>query len=53
MTQHDERLRDQTEKRDYEAPEVHTEEVFETLALICTKAVGQCGVAPGTETVRS
>lgn len=39
--------------QEYEAPEVRTEEVFETLALACTKAEGQCVLTPGELVARS
>ena len=40
------------EKR-YEKPEVRSEEVFETLALTCTKAVVRCDEEPGVPVVKS
>jgi hypothetical protein len=40
--------------REYESPEVRTEEVFETLALTCTKVdAQQCALAEGLTTARS
>ena len=41
------------EKREYEKPEIRTEEVFETLALTCTKAVVRCGEVLGVPVVQS
>jgi hypothetical protein len=41
-------------KKEYEPPEVRSEEVFETLAVACTKAVvGACTAPPGGATLRS
>jgi hypothetical protein len=37
-----ERVESNNETRPYEKPEVETEEVFETLALTCTKSDAQC-----------
>ncbi len=43
-----------TKSQEYEKPEVRTEEVFETLALTCTKAVvGQCQLPEGFQGIRS
>ena len=39
--------------REYEKPEIETEEVFETLALACVKADTQCGPAPGNVVLQS
>ena len=41
------------EKKEYEKPEVRSEEVFETLALRCTKAVTRCGEEPLVPAVKS
>jgi hypothetical protein len=43
----------QDEPRSYEKPAVETEEVFETLALACTKADTQCVPPPGGSTLQS
>jgi hypothetical protein len=40
-------------RSEYEKPEVTSEEVFETLALTCTKAVGQCQPIPGETVAKS
>jgi hypothetical protein len=53
MKKREEQPEERDERRQYEAPEVRTEEVFETLALTCTKAAGQCPPTPGTSVVRS
>jgi hypothetical protein len=47
MTRHEEQPREQQDKQEYQAPEVRTEEVFETLAQACGKAIGQCQPSPG------
>ena len=42
------------ERKEYEKPEVRSEEVFETLALTCTKAVTRCDqVTPGEYVIKS
>ncbi len=44
----------ETKPQAYEKPEVRTEEVFETLALTCSKVDSQqCPTAPGELIVRS
>jgi len=53
MKKHEEKREERNEKRQYEAPQIRTEEVFETLALTCTKAVGQCPPTPGVPVARS
>jgi hypothetical protein len=41
-------------KKEYEPPEVRSEEVFETLAVACTKAVaGVCTPPPGVSAIKS
>jgi hypothetical protein len=48
-----EREASQDESHRYEKPAVDTEEVFETLALTCTKADTQCAPPPGGSTLQS
>jgi hypothetical protein len=54
MTEQPETTARKEKGQEYEPPEVRTEEVFETLALACTKvAVGQCPPTPGETVARS
>jgi hypothetical protein len=54
MTKQDEPVAAEAGRQEYEPPDVRTEEVFETLALTCTKVdVQQCQVAGGATTLRS
>ena len=53
MTERKEKTEYEQEQRPYEAPEVRTDEVFESLALTCTKAIDRCGVVVGDGVVQS
>jgi hypothetical protein len=54
MKSHEKQEEQRNEKRRYEAPEVQTEEVFETLALTCTKVdLQQCPTPTGGAVARS
>ena len=53
MTAEERTTHSETMKQDYEPPEVRTEEVFETLALTCTKVQQGCETAPGIPVVES
>ncbi len=52
MSEHDQE-KSPPNVREYEKPEVETEEVFETLALACVKADTQCAPAPGGTVLQS
>ena len=54
MTRTKERAENEQEQQPYEAPEVRTDEVFETLALTCAKVdTRQCPVVPGEPALQS
>jgi hypothetical protein len=53
MKKQPEIAREQEGKREYEKPEVHSEGVFETLALTCTKATEQCLPGVGENIIKS
>lgn len=53
MKKREEKPEERDQRRPYEAPEVRTEEVFETMALTCAKGEGQCNVNPGIPAARS
>jgi hypothetical protein len=54
MTKQAEPMAAETGRREYEPPEVRTEEVFETLALTCTKVQERtCSTVVGFQGNRS
>ena len=53
MTKTPETPTEERKVQEYEKPEVRTEEVFETLAITCTKATIGCQPTPGVPTLQS
>jgi hypothetical protein len=53
MRKEQETARDSEGKREYEKPEVRSEEVFETLAFSCNKATEQCLPGGGNNVIKS